>query len=188
LVSACQVVNTLVRPGRPSTMSFLFTEIMNDGAFRGTLRGLSMNFLQTSLILWPAVAITNKTQGGLFDFVLTFTLLDAILHPLDTIKNRMYASTQYPLSISSMLVRIKRCDCFNRSSYIICWLTSKISIQYPVHNCPIHHSNRQRSIYPPMDCNNDRISPPLTKINLPSIIFNLKCKKLVQRSYSFYAG
>jgi hypothetical protein len=72
---------------------------MNDGAFRGTLRGVSMNLLQTSVVLWPAVAITNRTQGGLFDFMLTFMVLDAVLHPIDTVKNKMYASTQYPLSI-----------------------------------------------------------------------------------------
>lgn len=53
------------RMGRPNTMSFLFTEIMNDGAFRGTLRGLSMSLLQTSLVLWPSVLLTNKTKGGL---------------------------------------------------------------------------------------------------------------------------
>jgi hypothetical protein len=64
---------------------------MNDGAFRGTLRGLSMNFLQTSLVIWPAVVLTNKTQGGFFNFLLTFTVLDAILHPIDTVKNKMYA-------------------------------------------------------------------------------------------------
>ena len=64
LVSACQAAPNLNRIARPNTTSFLFTEIMNDGAFRGTLRGLSMNFLQTSLVLWPSVLITNRSKSG----------------------------------------------------------------------------------------------------------------------------
>jgi hypothetical protein len=69
---------------------------MNDGAFRGTLRGLSINLLQTSLVLWPSVALTNKTKGGIVDFLSTFLILDALLYPLDTLKNIMYANTAVP--------------------------------------------------------------------------------------------
>ncbi len=71
---------------------------MNDGAFRGTLRGLSMNFLQASLVLWPAALITNRGNNGFFEFMATFSILDALLHPLDTIKNRMYGNTIVPVS------------------------------------------------------------------------------------------
>jgi len=65
LVSACQAAPSLNRVGRPTTTSFLFTEIMNDGAFRGTLRGLSINLLQASLVLWPSALLTNRSKGGL---------------------------------------------------------------------------------------------------------------------------
>ena len=66
LVAAAQAAPALThRSSRPNSLSFLFTEIMNDGAFRGTLRGLSLNFLQASLVLWPSVLLTNKFNGGL---------------------------------------------------------------------------------------------------------------------------
>jgi hypothetical protein len=100
LVSACQVAPTIYRNNRPNTMSFLFTEIMNDGAYRGTLRGVSMNFLELSLVLWPSALITNKTKGGIASFIGTFSVLSALLHPLDTIKNNLYGRTQFPTSIS----------------------------------------------------------------------------------------
>jgi hypothetical protein len=98
LVAACQVAPTIYRNNRPNTMSFLFTEIMNDGAFRGTLRGLSMNFLQLSFVLWPSALVTNKAKGGIIEFMSTFLALSAILHPIDTIKNNLYGRTQYPCS------------------------------------------------------------------------------------------
>lgn len=71
---------------------------MNDGAFRGTLRGLSMSLIQTSLVLWPTVLLTNKTNGGLQEFVTTYALLDLLLHPIDTIKTRLYGHTTTPYS------------------------------------------------------------------------------------------
>ena len=98
LVAAYQAAPSVNRVGRPSSLSFLFTEIMNDGAFRGTLRGLSMNFLQASLVLWPAALVTNRGKNGFLEFMVTFSALDALLHPLDTVKNKMYANTVLPLS------------------------------------------------------------------------------------------
>lgn len=70
---------------------------MNDGAFRGTLRGISINFLQASLILWPSVYITNMSNGGLPAFLLSYSILDTLLYPLDTLKTKMYANTANPL-------------------------------------------------------------------------------------------
>lgn len=99
LVSAVQAAPVLPRLGRPNSTSFLFTEIMNDGAFRGTLRGLSLNFLQASLVLWPSVLFTNKTNGGSYSFMASYLLLDALLYPVDTLKNIMYANTDVPKSI-----------------------------------------------------------------------------------------
>lgn len=72
---------------------------MNDGAFKGTLRGLSFNFLQTSLVLWPSVVLTNKTKGGIVEFLTSFLVFDAILYPLDTIKNVLYANTVVPKGV-----------------------------------------------------------------------------------------
>lgn len=71
---------------------------MNDGAFRGTLRGLSLSLAQASLVLWPSVLLTNKTNGTPYHFVGTYLALDALLYPLDTIKNIMYANTAVPKS------------------------------------------------------------------------------------------
>lgn len=71
---------------------------MNDGAFRGTLRGLSMSLAQASLVLWPSVLFTNKTNGTPYHFVGIYLALDALLYPLDTLKNVMYANTAQPKS------------------------------------------------------------------------------------------
>ena len=60
LVAAYQAAPVLNRLGRPDSMSFLFTEIMNDGAFRGSLRGVTFSALQASLVLWPSIVLTNK--------------------------------------------------------------------------------------------------------------------------------
>jgi hypothetical protein len=98
LIVAYQAAPSLNRINRPNSLSFLFTEIMNDGAFRGTLRGVSASFLQASFVLFPSVALTNKSNGGFIQFLTTYSILDAILYPLDTIKNRLYANTATPLS------------------------------------------------------------------------------------------
>lgn len=99
LIVAYQAAPNLARLHRPNSLSFLFTEIMNDGAFRGTLRGLTLSLAQTSLVLWPSLLLTNKTNGGPFQFVGTYLALDALLYPLDTIKNIMYAHTAQPRNI-----------------------------------------------------------------------------------------
>ena len=98
LIVAYQAAPNLGRLNRPNSLSFLFTEIMNDGAFRGTLRGLTLSLAQTSLVLWPSLLLTNKTNGGGAQFVGTYLALDALLYPLDTIKNIMYAHTAVPRS------------------------------------------------------------------------------------------
>ena len=90
---AYQAAPGLNRIGRPSSLSFLFTEIMNDGAFRGTLRGATLSAVQASLVLWPSIVLTNRSKGELTSFITTFCTLDAILYPLDALKNRMYAYT-----------------------------------------------------------------------------------------------
>lgn len=72
---------------------------MNDGAFRGTLRGLSVSLLQSSLVLWPAIALTNRSETGYMGFLGTYMALDALLYPLDALKNRMYAETAQPKSL-----------------------------------------------------------------------------------------
>lgn len=101
LIVAYQAAPNLGRLNRPNSLSFLFTEIMNDGAFRGTLRGLTLSLAQTSLVLWPSLLLTNKTNGGGAQFVGTYLALDALLYPLDTIKNIMYANTAVPRSKKS---------------------------------------------------------------------------------------
>lgn len=82
---------------------------MNDGAFRGTLRGVSLSFLQSSLVLWPAALLTNKYKGGMKEFIASYLAFDTLLYPLDTLKNIMYANTADPLSKSSLNCRLENC-------------------------------------------------------------------------------
>lgn len=117
LISASQAASNIGRTGRPNTTSFLFTEIMNDGAFRGTLRGLSMSLLQASLVLWPSVYLTNKKRGGATQFIGSYLLFDALLYPLDTIKNIMYANTVNPLNIRQALSQVSLVSAYRGLPY-----------------------------------------------------------------------
>lgn len=106
LVVAYQAAPGLIRQGRPNSYSFLFTEIMNDGAFQGTLRGALLGLVQSSLVLWPAVFLTNQNNSGFTGFLGTYLLFDAILHPLDSIKNFMYSRTIEPQGLRNSLANI----------------------------------------------------------------------------------
>lgn len=112
-------------------MSFLFTEIMNDGAFRGTLRGVTMSAIQTSLVLWPSIVLTNRNKGELTSFVSTFCILDAIMYPLDTLKNRMYAFTTNPQSNNKNYVDLRQALSNFSFGNIFGGLTAKFAFNLP---------------------------------------------------------
>ena len=79
----------------PGTYSHTFTEIMNEGVFRGALKGLSINLLQFSGVLFPTVYLTSKSnsENRFSKFAINYYLFDTLLYPLDSIKNILYADT-----------------------------------------------------------------------------------------------
>ena len=145
LVAAYQAAPGLNRLGRPSSMSFLFTEIMNDGAFRGSLRGLSMSFLQASLVLWPSIALnSNKPDVSVTDFLKTYLFFDFLLYPLDNIKNRMYAETANPQSRKSSYLRLGVCSLESESNYLVQRTRPKDGLQHSLRSCFVWNSQKLR--------------------------------------------
>ena len=82
----------------PGTMSHTFTEIANEGFFSGFLKGSLLAAAQLGLVLYPSVYIANKSQNKYLSFVTSYTLFDALLYPVDTIKSVLYSETHSNLS------------------------------------------------------------------------------------------
>jgi hypothetical protein len=78
---------------------------MNEGLFLGAYKGLIFNFAQLSLVLYPAVYLTNKSKDGnkFTTFLTTYTLFDALFYPIDTLKNILYADTLGKFSIMTSI-------------------------------------------------------------------------------------
>jgi len=109
LVTAYQAYPSLnQRFYSPGTFSHTFTEIMNEGVFRGALKGISLNLLQFSAVLFPAVYLTSKTspENRFSKFVLNYTLFDTLLYPLDTMKSILWADTLGKMRLSSLLSQV----------------------------------------------------------------------------------
>jgi hypothetical protein len=67
---------------------------MNEGAFLGAYKGLIFNAAQLGLVLYPSVFFANRnTENKFFTFATTFTALDALFYPIDSLKNILYADT-----------------------------------------------------------------------------------------------
>lgn len=68
---------------------------MNEGLILGAYKGLIFNFAQLSLVLYPAVYFTNKSnsESKFLTFLSTYTLFDALFYPVDSLKNILYADT-----------------------------------------------------------------------------------------------
>lgn len=79
---------------------------MNEG-YRGLLKGLIPSFLHLSTTLFPAMYFTNKStsESKLLTFVTTYMILDALMYPLDTLKNMMWAETYTPANLREALSR-----------------------------------------------------------------------------------
>lgn len=69
---------------------------MNEGLLFGAYKGLIFNFAQFGLVLYPSVYFANKngSDSKLLTFLASYTLLDAIFYPIDSLKNILYADTQ----------------------------------------------------------------------------------------------
>jgi len=80
---------------KPGTFSHTFTEILNEGVFLGAFKGLILNVAQLGLVLYPSVYLANKngSDNKLLTFLTTYTALDALFYPVDTLKNILYADT-----------------------------------------------------------------------------------------------
>ena len=58
---------------------------------------MSFSLLQLSLVLYPSMYFANKTENSkYFTFVSSFVFLDAILNPIEVVKNNLYAHTKQP--------------------------------------------------------------------------------------------
>lgn len=67
------------------------------------LKGSILSALQFSLVLYPAVYMTNKSQNKYTTLLASYTALDALLYPLDTIKTILYAETHEGLNLRRVL-------------------------------------------------------------------------------------
>lgn len=87
----------------PGTLSHTFTEITNQGLFSGILKGSLVAAAQFSLVLYPAVYMTNKSNNKYATFLTTYTIFDALLYPIDAIKNILYSETHAGLKLRDVL-------------------------------------------------------------------------------------
>ena len=68
---------------------------MNEGVILGAFKGVIFNFAQLGFVLYPSVIFANKnnTDNKFVTFLSTYTFLDALFYPVDTLKNILYADT-----------------------------------------------------------------------------------------------
>jgi hypothetical protein len=90
---------------KPGTFSHTFTEIMNEGVFLGAFKGLIFNVTQLGAVLYPAVYFANKSgsDNKFLTFLTTYTVLDTLFYPVDTLKNILYADTLGKYSKTSIM-------------------------------------------------------------------------------------
>ena len=62
------------------------------------LKGTLLAAAQLSLVLYPSVYIANKSSNKYVAFISAYTVFDALLYPVDTIKNILYSETHSGLS------------------------------------------------------------------------------------------
>jgi hypothetical protein len=78
---------------KPGTFSSTFTDILNEGLFFGAFKGVIYNFAQFAFVLYPSVYFANKSDSKFIAFLSSYTFLDALFYPLDSLKNILYADT-----------------------------------------------------------------------------------------------
>jgi hypothetical protein len=110
LIAAYQAYPSLkARFSNPGTLSHTFTEIMNEGVIFGAFKGFIFNLAQFGCVLYPSVYLANKngSDSKYISFISTYSILDAIFYPVDTLKNILYADTfgQY---CTSLLIQLSR--------------------------------------------------------------------------------
>ena len=68
---------------------------MNEGVISGAFKGFALNFAQFGLVLYPSVYFANKngSDSKFLTFLSTYTFLDALFYPLDSLKSILYADT-----------------------------------------------------------------------------------------------
>jgi len=68
---------------------------MNEGLIFGAFKGFIYNFAQVAFVLYPSVYFANKngSDSKYLTFLSTYTVLDALFYPVDTLKNILYADT-----------------------------------------------------------------------------------------------
>ena len=68
---------------------------MNEGVIFGAFKGITLNFAQFGLVLYPSVYFANKngSENKFLTFLSTYTFLDALFYPLDSLKSILYADT-----------------------------------------------------------------------------------------------
>lgn len=67
------------------------------------LKGSLLAAAQLSLVLYPSVYVANKSSNKYTAFLTTYTLFDALLYPIDTIKSILYSETHARLRLRDVL-------------------------------------------------------------------------------------
>jgi len=79
---------------------------MNEGVLWGAFKGVTFNLTQLGLVLYPSVYFANKNgnENKFLTFLSTYTLLDALFYPVDTLKSILYADTLGKYSIKTVAI------------------------------------------------------------------------------------
>ena len=78
---------------------------MNEGLFLGAFKGTVFNVAQLGLVLYPSVYLANKngSENKFWTFLTTYSILDALFYPVDSLKNILYADTLGKYSSTSKM-------------------------------------------------------------------------------------
>lgn len=66
-----------------------------------------MSLVQFGLVFYPSVYLANKSNFKYGTLLASYTVFDALLYPLDTLKSIIYADTQLGHSISLLILDLR---------------------------------------------------------------------------------
>lgn len=92
---------------------------MNEGVIFGAFKGITLNLAQFGLVLYPAVYFANKngSDSKFLTFLSTYTFLDALFYPLDSLRSILYADTLGTYSFKTVATKTNLPDLYRGIPY-----------------------------------------------------------------------
>lgn len=87
---------------------------MNEGLIFGAFKGFIYNLAQVAFVLYPSVYFANKngSDSKYLAFLSSYTVLDALFYPIDSLKNILYADTLGKYSLKTATTSVNFADLY----------------------------------------------------------------------------